>query len=396
MVHLPRPHAAQRRIIGEAQRFNVVACGRRFGKSTMGEDRLIAPALAGQPVAWFSPTYRMLVEIWRDVRRILAPLIARPDVQQHRLELITGGTVEMWSLDQPDTARGRKYQRIVIDEAAMVRDLMEAWNAVLRPTLADYRGDAWLLSTPKGRNGFWQMWEWGRDPAMTEWASWQMPTASNPFIDPAEVEAMRASLPERTYEQEILAAFIEDAGGVFRRVREAATADREDSRNLDDEYVVGVDWGKHHDFTVFSIINATRRAQARIERFNQIDYSTQMGRLHAVCEVFQPSQVIAEANSMGEPLIERAISEGLPVQPFTTTNTSKKQAIEALGLAFERGDLTILPDPVQLAELQAYEAERLPSGLLRYSAPAGLHDDTVMALALAWQGVTDAGVPNIW
>jgi hypothetical protein len=73
------------------------------------------------------------------------------------------------------------------------------------------------------------------------------------------------------------------------------------------------------------------------------------------------------------------------VPPFTTTYATKTAVIDALALAFERGDLAILPDPVLLAELQAYEMERLPSGLLRYSAPEGMHDDTVMALAFAWQ-----------
>jgi hypothetical protein len=83
------------------------------------------------------------------------------------------------------------------------------------------------------------------------------------------------------------------------------------------------------------------------------------------------------------------------VQAFTTTNASKTQAIEALALAFERSELAILADPVLVGELQAYERERLPSGMMRYSAPEGLHDDTVMALALAWQGM-QSNQPLFW
>ena len=84
------------------------------------------------------------------------------------------------------------------------------------------------------------------------------------------------------------------------------------------------------------------------------------------------------------------------MQGFQTTNASKTQAIDALALAFERGDLSIIPDPVMVGELQAYEMERLPSGMGRYSAPAGLHDDTVMALALAWQGVVTRAPLLLW
>ena len=88
---------------------------------------------------------------------------------------------------------------------------------------------------------------------------------------------------------------------------------------------------------------------------------------------------------MGEPLIEQLQRAGLPVQPFQTTNATKTSALDALAPAFERGEIRILPDSVLIAELQAYEMERLPSGLLRYSAPDGMHDDCVMSLAMAWQ-----------
>ena len=76
------------------------------------------------------------------------------------------------------------------------------------------------------------------------------------------------------------------------------------------------------------------------------------------------------------------------MQPFTTTNASKAQAVETLALAFERGDIRILNDAVLVGELVAYQAERLPSGLLRYGAPSGQNDDTVMALAMAWSAVS--------
>jgi len=67
----------------------------------------------------------------------------------------------------------------------------------------------------------------------------------------------------------------------------------------------------------------------------------------------------------------------------------RKKAIEALELAFERSDIRIPHDPVLVSELVAYQAEPLPSGLLRYGAPAGQHDDTVMALAMAWTAVSE-------
>src|SRR5207249_1420351 len=96
----------------------------------------------------------------------------------------------------------------------------------------------------------------------------------------------------------------------------------------------------------------------------------------------------AEQNSIGQPIIEQLTRDGLQVDSFTTTNASKAQVIDSLALAFERGDIRILNDPVLVSELVAYQAERLPSGLLRYGAPSGQHDDTVMALAIAWSAVS--------
>jgi len=87
---------------------------------------------------------------------------------------------------------------------------------------------------------------------------------------------------------------------------------------------------------------------------------------------------------MGEPIIEQLRQDGLPVRGFTTTNATKGAIIEALALAFERGDIRIVSDPVLVGELQAFELSRLPSGAIRYSAPEGMHDDTVMAAAIGY------------
>lgn len=212
---LPRPHEAQRRVQHEMRRFNVLACGRRWGKSVLSMNRLVPPALEGYPVAYFSPTYKMLTEVWRATAMTLQPVTKRVSVQEHRLELITGGIVDMWSLDTPDVARGRKYKRVAVDEAAMIRDLLLAWQQVIRPTLADYEGEADFYSTPKGFNDFHTLFQMAEQH--TDWRSWQMPTADNPHIKASEIEAMRAELPGYVFEQEVLARFVALDGALFRR-----------------------------------------------------------------------------------------------------------------------------------------------------------------------------------
>lgn len=403
-IRLPEPHPTQARIKREARRFNVVALGRRAGKSTLAQDLLAETALHGKPAGYFAPTYKLLAEFWREIRTVLEPVTRSKSEQDHRLELISGGVLECWSLDDPNPARGRRYGLIVLDEAAMVRDLLEIWQLALRPTLTDLAGGAWFMSTPRGLNDFWSLYQQGQDPLQTEWASWQMPTSVNPFIAPAELAAAKHDLPERAWAQEYLAEFLQlEGGGVFRGVR--AVARLQPQRPVrGHQYVIGVDWGRTNDFTAFSVVDATLGEQVALDRFSEIDYELQTERLHRWCVAYRPVLIVAEQNSMGRPLVERLQTgyarilgeprPALPVWAWDATNASKAALVQALGLAIERGDLTLLDDPVQTAELLGYEAQVLPSGMLRYGAPQGLHDDTVIALGLAYLGAQRERTPT--
>lgn len=378
-----KPHQGQKTVHNHPARFKVLAAGRRWGKTRLGVNECLDVAARGGRAWWVAPSYKMSEVGWRPVRRIGAKIGAEIRRADRQIRLRNGGEVTIRSADNPDSLRGEGLDFLVFDECPYAKE--EAWLEALRPSLSDRLGNALFIFTPKGRNWVWRLFLQGQDDSDDTIKSWQFPTADNPFIAPQEIETAKSNLPERIFQQEYLAEFIEDAGTVFRRVMDAATAT--ELQSGEGQYVFGVDWGKHNDFTVISVLDTDSSEQVYLDRFNQIDYQVQIGRLKALYEKFRPYSIIAESNAMGEPIIEQLQRDGLPVQSFKTTNQSKGQAIEALALAFERGEIKILPDPVQLGELQAYELERLPSGLTRYNAPDGLHDDTVMALALAWQAI---------
>src|SRR5262245_442485 len=126
---LPRPHAAQRVMLREARRYNVAACGRRWGKSTLAIELLSRPSLEGQPVGYFAPTYKLLLELWRWLEMTLRPIIKRSNATDRRIELITGGVIECWTLEDDNAGRSRKYARVVIDEAGLVASLSDIWQA---------------------------------------------------------------------------------------------------------------------------------------------------------------------------------------------------------------------------------------------------------------------------
>ena len=285
--------------------------------------------------------------------------------------------------------RGRGYTRFVVDEAAAISRLEYAWQQVIRPTLTDHLGDCWFLSTPKGRNFFWELYRLGMDPEEEEWASFRFPSERNPYLPPSEIAAAKRSLPARVFAQEYEADFVSEDVGVFRRVEEAARAPGAvaQERSVPGHvYVAGLDFGRFNDFTVVTILDVSKTPVELVamDRFNQTDWQTQWTRIQGMHQKFRPVAFLAEKNSAGEPVIAVLRMIGLPVVEFVTSNPSKALAIQALALAFEQEQLRILDDPVLLGELQAFQAERLPSGMIRYAAPENRHDDTVMSLALAW------------
>lgn len=316
----------------------------------------------------------------------LQPVTLRKSEMEHRLDLIGNGSIEFWSLDNPDASRGRKYKRVTVNEAGVAKNLDYAWNNVIRPTLIDMRGGAIFAFTPKGMNDIYKLEM--ANKGNPDWAMTHNTSYENPFIPVDELDALKKSLPERVFMQEIMAEYIADAGMVFRKVMEAATIEKQQEVNAGHQYVIGVDWGKSEDFTAIVVLDITKKEMAAFDRFNKIGYDFQLGRLMAWIDRYHPIRVYPEANSMGQPLIDLLQSKGVSVEGFVTTNASKANIIEQLSLAFEQEQLKIFNDPDLISELQAYEVKRTPSGLVTYSAPGGMHDDCVMALAIAWNGIS--------
>ena len=172
-------HGGQLKVLDESGRFNVLECGRRFGKTHMGMQLAIESVIEGRNVAWFAPSFRYLAEPWRTMCRLLKPITSVTLKIEHRLECITNGTLDCYSLDSVDSGRGRRFDRVIIDEAGIIKELGPAWQETIRATLADTQGDAWFLGTPKGRNFFHQCFERGQIEDHG-WKSWRLSNNGQP------------------------------------------------------------------------------------------------------------------------------------------------------------------------------------------------------------------------
>ena len=298
----------------------------------------------GEQILWGAPTYDQVMIGWNETLHACGGY-ADFKLSRMTMEMPGGGRIIYRSLADPNNARGHTADKVLIDEAGDVSQI--AWYEVLRAMLMDTGGDAWFVGTPRGRNWFWREWlaAQERDDAV----SWQAPTVG---------------------------CRVED--GLL--IREHHTV------------LMGVDWAKQSEYTCLSVVCRECKQELALERFNKISYNYQRERLKSLAEHWRVKQILAESNSIGEPNIDALRADGLPVIGFTTTASSKPPLIESLALAFEREEVQWLDIPVATGELEAYERKvSQTTGRSQYSAPEGLHDDTVIARALANKARLEGG-----
>jgi len=372
---LPRPHEAQQVILREAKRYNVLACGRRFGKTTLGGNLLSDPVLIdGLPCAWFAPTYRLLEEAYNDHKRIYAPVIRRAvQTPAPRIELITGAAIDYWTLDDPSTvARGRKYKRVIIDEAAMARHLEQAWTEAIRPTLTDYKGDAFFLSTPKGSNYFRTLYGMAGQDA--DWMSWQMPTTANPWIDPEEVGKAGESLPSIAFRQEYLAEFVDAAGA---RIKREWLRYGDCPEGL--PTYIGVDLAistkSEADFTGVAVLSRSDDGTIYVRDINRTrsDFAAVLRFIEAMADKWKPSMIGIEQVQYQAAVVQELLRRTkLPIRGIRP-DRDKVTRFAPLEARYEQSQV------MHCQGLPAYFEDEL------LSFPVGRHDDVVDALAYAWQ-----------
>jgi len=376
------PHAGQLHVHKNDARFKTLAAGRRWGKTRLGVNECLDVASKGGRAWWVSPSYKTSEVGWRPLRQI-GRNIPGADIRlvDRMVTLPGGGFVAVRSADNPDSLRGEGLDFVVMDECAFMKK--EAWTEAIRPALSDRQGKALFISTPKGRNWFWENYQHGLT-GDEGWASFSFPTASNPYIAPVEIESAKRDLPELIFRQEYLAEFIDDEGSVFRRVQEAIRCEMIDKPVKDRQYVAGVDVAASVDYTVITVMDVQSKNVVYKDRFNRVDYNVLEDRLQSVYNRFKMDLMKIEANSIGQGVIDHLRNRNMNIIPFTTTNATKQTIITNLQSAFEHGEIGIYNDPILIGELLSYESKRTPSGSFSYNAPDGLHDDCVMSLALAW------------
>lgn len=367
-------------------RYRVLACGRRWGKTTLALLLGVEAAAKGANVWWVAPTYGQAIDAWHTAKNLGRDRWTEK-LEAERIMRFENGFFQIKTAQDPDNLRGIGLDLVIIDEAAYIAEYV--WTHVLQPTLADRQGRGIFISTPCGKDWFWRAWQLGQDPEQKDWESWRFPTIANPLIAPAEEAQARALLPATVFRQEWLAEFIEGGGQVFIGIAEAIHTIKVPKAQPDRRYFMGVDWGRKEDFSAISIIDDLGY-EVVLQRWTEISWTQQRQRLRALARKWRCQRILAEANSVGDVNIEELRKLGLPVTAFSMTGFSKNPLIEALAVAIENHEFHLSNNDIANQELEAFTLAYTQGGRLRYAAPAGMHDDTVIARALAHHARTGA------
>jgi hypothetical protein len=397
------PHSGgQMEIMESEARFQVVCCGRRFGKTVIGAKKLLVRCRRPKQMTWWvAPTYKVVKRGYAEVLRQLPDDVLTHVPPQDSafdagrsviLRFKNGSRIEFYSAERPEGMLGAGVDFVVLDEAATMAP--SVWEAIIRPTLMDYKGSALMISTPRGRNWFYYLWLRGQSDEEPDYASWRFPTASNPYIADFEVEEMRRTLPMLVYEQEVLAEFVSSAGAVFRFGRECVVPQQKPLGHV----VVGIDLAKSNDFTVMSAANADSGAPCGFDRFVDVAWAVQKQRIrHFVDRLHKEGAthvtLMIDTGGPGDPIVEDMEAKGYDVIPINFTKF-KQHMVTQLSKDLEDG-MVMIDEQEPIHEYENYTYTITPAGRWTYSAPEGQHDDVVSAKMLQWWGITQVGVPNI-
>ena len=208
-------HPAQLQIFHSKKRFKIVAAGRRFGKSYLSAWLLLIKGIQSESkdVFYVAPTFQQAKDImWAMLKDLGRDLIAQAHENTAVLTLINGRKIYLKGSDRPETLRGVGLSYVVLDEYASMKPVV--WEQIIRPTLADVKGEAFFIGTPAGKNHFYDLYKDALED--DEWEAFQFNSTDNPFLPPEEIEASRKSMSSMSFRQEFEASFETGSGGIFK------------------------------------------------------------------------------------------------------------------------------------------------------------------------------------
>lgn len=378
-------HKAQSIIAKSNKRFRVVNAGRRFGKTVLASEEIKGVALAKVArIVYIAPTIQQARDImWQMLKKELLPItIKSKEAPSLELEVMNkdGETsiILLRGWEAVETLRGQAFDLIILDEVASMRNFWIGWNEVLSPTLVDRRGQCLFISTPKGFNHFYDLYNLQlKDPS---YESFHFTTYDNPNIPVEEIEREKLSKPEDTFAQEYLADFRKQEGLVYKEF----SRDRHVIHTIPEkdyvEYIAGIDFGFTNPTAVIHIKrDRDENYFVMAEWYKTGQTDEQVGDYVRSCGF---NQVYPDPESPSA--IEVLNAKGVYVVEVIKNKDSIKNGIDRVRSLLKQGKLFIHASCSNLiSEFETYSYPEKRPDQNEYENPIKEHDHALDALRYA-------------
>lgn len=377
-------------------RFMILNWHRRARKTTFAINLLIRECIKHPKsrYPYIAPTYKAAKNIvWRDPLMLKQYLpmsqVKRMNESEMFVEFNNGSILSLHGGDEPDALRGINAHGAVVDEAALSKP--EVYEEFLRPIIMQ-DPKRWILfiSTPKGKNWFYNLCVKAKNNP--EWYINTLNVWTSGIIPNEEILKAKADLPAATFAQELECAFNDNASSVFKGV-ELCIGGALENPNINRRYVTGVDLARYNDFTVLITVDRDSRRVVNFQRYGNTEWAFQKDIIVDTCNRYN-SLAVVDATGVGDPIAEDLARRGISVLPFKIGSESKKEIIKRLQVAIEQRMVTFPGIQLLVDELTTYAYDMTDAGNIRYNAPEGMHDDCVIALALAVSGLKSDMYPK--
>lgn len=371
----------------------VIKSVRQSGKSFLAQMLLIAFALTKRCTsAIYEPTLAQARVQFKAIENYFkgSDIITKANATLLEIEFANGSTIYFKSMEQ--SSRGYTITGILIlDEAAYLNSEDEIYATL--PLINAHNAPLLIASTPFISDGYYfKMFQKGINSPTDKIKSfdWSKEPEIDRFLTPERKEFYKQTMSRSKYITEVLGEFLSDDGMLFRNIEACTTDERPE---VSGKLYVGVDWGSgtENDYTAIAVINDNGE-QCGLYTINnqspmqQIDWASNI--IKDLATKGQIAKLTCEANSIGAVYIDalkQKIGGKIKITEFVTTNKSKQDLVTTLQLALENKDITLLRDEEQLNQLRSYEAQINPrTKNISYNGKAGVHDDIVIALMLAY------------
>ena len=348
--------------------------GKTHGAITWLFEQAFLNGAKGRNFWWVAPVVAQAKIAFRRMCRAIPVEMRKVNLSEMTITIANDAVITFKSGEIPDNLYGDDVWAIVLDEASRMRE--EAFHAC-RSTLTATNGPMRIVGNVKGRKNWFYVLS-RRAQGGEHGMRWTKITAYDAIaggvLDQKEIDDAKSVLPESVFRELYLAEPSDDGGNPFG-VKYIERAYRpNEPRGKTESY--GGDLAKSFDYTVLTGLDGCG-VQSYFDRWQ----GSLSGTTQRIAAQVKGVKCAIDATGLGVMPAESLQAQGDNYIPVTFTQKTKQALLESLVVAIQRGEI-IITDETTFNELMEFEFEHTRTGIV-YSAPPGLHDDCVIALALA-------------